>query len=256
MSESGGFDSSNPQTYQATLSKLAAVYPDIAPYVAAIAQQGDPLQTFQSVNAGGRTYAGGFNPRGGKFDPGVYEHTLDPTTKYEQDAATNRTGMTEGGANSRNAANIGLQRDQLARLLANDETAKNSYGAPMQDARGQFVFPRQSDGTLKQTGTLGVPPVAKGQGQPKDIISSLTAARKQMVDDYSGQPYPGMEGKVQQIDAQIAAMIQQGGGQLPVQDTEVPMIPPSKALSQAQYQYLRSNGMTDEQIAQYGYTLR
>ena len=248
----GGTDASNPQAYQAGMYEVGARYPHMAPYAQGMAQQANPHKTFQTVDLGDRKMYGGFDPRTGDILNAVMEQMgVDPTTKYGEDAATSRTRIAEGGASSRNAANVGLGYAQLDRMKALDEAANFAYGSPIQTADGELIFPRQSDGTIKRTGIVGPDPLAnrRRQGLRTTQLEDGTIA---LVDPETGEITPtGYKGqqKSSQNDT-IAALIDSLGND-PGGKAQAPQPVPGADMEAKIAQMMQITGKPREEVVAY-----
>ena len=217
---------------------------------------GVPMQR-NATDLGDRSRIDVFDPVTGSMTGEEYKYGLNPTSKYGEDAATNRTRITDSGATARNAATVGLGYANLERQKMLDDAAKYAYGLPIQTADGELIFPRQSDGTIKRTGIVGPPPATKAGKQAAGLTPQGIAALKKLNrNDFGDVADAALEAE---LDAEIRRQMSAGdsvaatptpGGQLPVQPTEV--LPGTDIpMSDPQVQQALKAGYTPEEIAEW-----
>jgi hypothetical protein len=131
-----------------------------------------------------------FDPSNGNVAGQEYAYGIDPTNKYAQDAATTRERMQQNGQNARHNPMTFLQ-----------------------DREGNYFLVNSQTGQKTPMGIQG--PAARGAGQEMTVAQRLKGFQDEMkyhIDPFDNSILPGHEARVQEIEAERAALLGLGGG--------------------------------------------
>jgi hypothetical protein len=232
--ELAGMSQNDPSMWTRLLSGNALGYTDSAAlgHAQNMHEHMNPHKTFSTVNTGDT----------------VTGYAFDPGTGNAVEAFRRAVGLSPD-----TRATVGARYAEIAR------SNRPKYAPNLvQDENGQYHTLETNSGTLAPTGIKGAPKTSSG-GRDYSVLTPAERLRSlvdyyKVLQDSNATNTPEGERILAQINALYSQILGLGG------DTSGGGVPGAaaqgKVINQEQYQFLRNQGITDEQMAFYGYTVQ